>query len=171
MFVGIGLREAEVEDLDVSVWGDLDVGRLEIAVDDPRLVCLFQRSCDLPRNADCLVDRDWAAEESLSQVLSGNELHRQKVDRRAVRLCGALEAEHLRDVRMVQRRQQTRLAFESRKAFRTAGHFLRQHFDRNITIEPGVGGPVYLSHAALAERRLDSENTELDALRERHGSS
>src|SRR5688572_1610059 len=45
-----GLRETEVKDLDHAVSRYLDVCRLQVAMDDPVLVCRFQRLGDLPRN-------------------------------------------------------------------------------------------------------------------------
>ncbi|MBM3791837.1 MAG: hypothetical protein FJW35_16005 [Acidobacteria bacterium] len=37
-----GLRQAEVEDLDLALRGDLDVGGLQVAVDDAFFMCGFQ---------------------------------------------------------------------------------------------------------------------------------
>ena len=43
------LRQAEVQHLDHAVGRDLDVGRLQIAMDDPLLVRRFERVGGLPR--------------------------------------------------------------------------------------------------------------------------
>ena len=45
-----GLRQAEVEHLHLVVRRDLDVGRLEVAVDDSGFVRLFERLGNLLRN-------------------------------------------------------------------------------------------------------------------------
>ena len=50
-------RQAEVEDLDVSVLCEYRVRRLEIAMDDGLLVRRFQPDGDLTRDADGFFDR------------------------------------------------------------------------------------------------------------------
>ena len=51
------LRQPEVEHLDRAVGADLDVGRLQIAMDDALLVRGFERFGDLPRDRERLVER------------------------------------------------------------------------------------------------------------------
>ena len=51
-------REAEVEHLHCAVGTHLDVGGLEIPVDDPLLVRRFERLGDLFRDGERLVDRE-----------------------------------------------------------------------------------------------------------------
>ena len=51
-----GFGEAEVEDLDGAVGRDLDVGGLEVAVDDALLVRRFQPVGDLARVGDRRLD-------------------------------------------------------------------------------------------------------------------
>ena len=52
-----GLGEAEVEDLHDAVRRDLDVRRLQVAVDDPLLVGGLERVGDLPRDGQRVVER------------------------------------------------------------------------------------------------------------------
>ena len=54
----IGLGEAEVEHLDRAVRRDLDVRRLEVAVDDALLVRRLERLGDLPRDRQRLVEQE-----------------------------------------------------------------------------------------------------------------
>ena len=54
------LRQAEVEHLDQAVRPQLDVGRLQIAMDDPQFVRGLERLGDLPRNGQRLVQRNRA---------------------------------------------------------------------------------------------------------------
>jgi hypothetical protein len=61
------------------------------------------------------------------------------------------EAVHMRDVRMVERREQLRLAFEADQPVLVGRQGGRQHLDRDAATEPGVGRPIDLSHAAFAE--------------------
>ena len=60
-------RQAEVEHLHRAVGADLDVGGLQIAVDDPLLVRRFERLRDLLRDRQRLVERDRAARDPLRQ--------------------------------------------------------------------------------------------------------
>ena len=53
---GDGLREAEVEHLDDAVRGDLDVGGLQVAVDDRFFVGHFEGICDLARDVQGLTN-------------------------------------------------------------------------------------------------------------------
>ena len=55
------LGEAEVEHLHLAFGRDLDVGGLEIAVDDALVVRRFERLGNLPRDAERLDQRDRAA--------------------------------------------------------------------------------------------------------------
>jgi hypothetical protein len=51
------LGQPEVQHFDHAVVSDLDVGGFEIAVDDPLLVCCFERLSDLARDGPGLVHR------------------------------------------------------------------------------------------------------------------
>ena len=60
-----------------------------------------------------------------------------------------------RDVGMVERREQTRFALESRAAIGAAGECGRQDFDRDVAPELCVPRAIDLAHAARADPRLD----------------
>ncbi len=89
--------------------------------------------------------------ESLAEVFSFDELERQ--ERRA---AGLLQPIDRGDVRVVQRGKQVGLTPEAREPLGIACHFGRQHLDRRLAIEVGVGRPVHLAHAAGADRRGDA---------------
>ena len=55
---GPRLRQAEVEHLDLAVARELDVRRLQVAVDDALVVGLLERFGDLLGDLERLVDRD-----------------------------------------------------------------------------------------------------------------
>ena len=59
------LGEAEVEHLDGAVSPQLDIGRLQIAMDDAARVRRFQRLGNLPRDLHRFNDRDRAARNAL----------------------------------------------------------------------------------------------------------
>ena len=55
------LRETKVQDLHDLVGRDLDIGRLEIAMDDSALVRGFERRRDLERDLQCVFDTEAAS--------------------------------------------------------------------------------------------------------------
>ena len=112
---GPGLGEAEVEHLDLAVRRQLDVRGLEVAVDDALLVGFLERLGDLPRDRERLVDGDRPALQPRREVLALDELHHQEVGPSPVLERRGLEAVEVRDVRVVERGEQLRLALEARE--------------------------------------------------------
>ncbi len=129
-----GLGQAEVEDLDLPGRGHLDVGGLEVAVDDTLLVRCLEPFRDLQEERDRLVDRDRAAGDAIGQRLAVDQLH----DQEARALLG-LEAVQGGDVGVVERGQHPRLALEPGQPLGVLRHRLRQHLDRNLAV--GAGCP------------------------------
>ena len=73
------LGEAEVEHFDLAVGRELDVGGLEVAVDDALLVRFLERRGDLRRDLARLGDGDRAALQALGEVLALDELQREQL--------------------------------------------------------------------------------------------
>ena len=61
------LRETEIQHLDRAVGADLDVGRLQIAMDDALLVRGFERLGDLLRDRQRLVERNRALRDAIRE--------------------------------------------------------------------------------------------------------
>src|SRR6266513_3294509 len=61
------LRETKVENLDTAVFGDEEVLRLEIAVNDALVVRGGESMSDLHRVIDVFANREWAALQDLPQ--------------------------------------------------------------------------------------------------------
>jgi hypothetical protein len=70
---------------------------------------------------------------------------------------------------MVQRRNRTRLSFESPQPFSVARQPFRQNFNRHIAAQPDIGCPVNFSHATRAERGDNFIRPDFCAGSERHG--
>ena len=111
------LREAEIEHLDRAVGGNLDVRGFQITMDDPALVREVERACDLARHAERLPLRQSRALRPLARrrelVGEGgavDELEDQKPD-----LLRFLESVDRADVRVIERGQRARFAFEPRE--------------------------------------------------------
>ena len=69
---------------------------------------------------------------------------------------------------MVQGGQRFRFALEPRDPFRVSRDVGREHFQRNLTLQHGVGGAVDLAHAAGAEQVGDFVDAEPAAGRKAH---
>ena len=98
---------------DDPIGRDLDIGRLQIAVNDSLLVRRVERIGDLPRNRQCLAHRQRARRQALGERLTLDQLENQPMN--AVALLEPVDGA---DVRMIQRGQQPRLALEPRAAIR-----------------------------------------------------
>ena len=152
------LREAEVEHLHRAVGPHLDVRGLEIAVDDPLLVRRFERLGDLLRDRQRFVDRNRAARDALRQIVALDQFHHE-----GVHAAGFLEPVDRGDVRMIQRRERLRLAFEARQAFGVCGERVGQDLDRDLAAQRRVRRPVDLPHAAFADLGGDFVDAEARA--------
>ena len=117
MIVGAGtvrgecLGEAEVENLHGAVGPDLDVGGLEVAMDDALFVGRFQGVGDLSRDRQRLRDRHAPARDDRGKVLPLDQFHHQRAHG-----TGFLEAVDVRDVRVIQRGECLCLAREAGEA-------------------------------------------------------
>jgi len=100
---------AEVKHFDDAFGVDLDVGGLEIAMNDGERVRGFERERDLTRDTEGVVDGDRAARDRPGEIVARHELHdegRSTVAQGAPRSVEGrmfFDAVNLRDVRMVQR--------------------------------------------------------------------
>jgi len=74
--------EAKIEDLHLAVRSDLDVGGLEVAMDDPLFVCRFERLGHLPRDRQRRAHHQRAAGNQISKRVPFNEFKNDRGDRR-----------------------------------------------------------------------------------------
>ena len=132
------LREPEVQDLDDTRIGHLDVGRLQVAVDDAELVRRFEALGDLPGEREPLGERQ--AARVLVERSARHELHDERPNRR-----GVLDAMHVRDVRVIEGGDRAGFAFEAVAEF--AGRLL----DRDEPVQSRVARLVDLSHPAFPQ--------------------
>ena len=140
------LREAEIEHLHRAVGLHLDVLGFEIAMHDASLVRSLERGGDLTRDPHRLLNRQGPAPQSLGERRSLDQFKDECVNARR-----RFEAVDCGDVRVIQRREQPRLAREARQPFGICRKEARQDFDRNVAIESRVTGAVHFAHAADAE--------------------
>ena len=123
-----------------------DIGRFQIAVDDPLAVREGQPAQRLPDDVQRPPERQRALLDQVPQRLALQELHHQKGH-------AAVDPEvgHRNDVGVRQRRQRLGLALEPPPPLRDAGRVLVQHLDRHEPPEVRLPPPVHDPHAAFAE--------------------
>ena len=151
-----GFRKAEVKHLDDTLDGDLDVRRLQVPMNDPVLMCRFQRLGDLPRDRQRVSDWYRASCDQIGQRLTLYQFHDQPAH-----AAGFFKAVNDGDVGMIQRCQHARLALESTDPFWIRREGSRQHLDGHLAPELGVPRPVDLAHPTRAEQRLNLVGAEL----------
>ena len=123
------LREAEVEDFHRVVRRDLDVGRLQIAMDDPFFVRGFECLHDLMGDLQRLFDWHGAALQALGQRFSLDQFHEAALRRNPdpTRTRRLPTRPHCRTIRHVLEGLSSRRRLKARTAkhFRTQGRVRR----------------------------------------------
>jgi hypothetical protein len=149
------LRQPKIEYLHHAIVTDLDIRRLQIAMDDALLVRRCDRLRDLPRDGQCVVERDCAARDTLCEVLTLDELQNNGHD--AVRLFKTVDAA---DVGVVQRGEDFRLSLKTSEPVSVCGQSRREDLDGDLTFQLGVGRPIHLAHTAFTDLSSDLVDAE-----------
>ena len=163
-------------------------------MNDALLVRRVERVGDLLRDGPGLAERNRPARDAIRERRSLDQLDHERGDppglqprgcigmtlmerrvdrsmeRRVLRPGGYRldDPVDVRDVRMVERREHLRLAFESRQPLGIVGEQVGQDLERDLAAQLGVAGAVDLAHAARAKRASDLIGTEPGAGCERH---
>ena len=127
-------------------------------MDDALAMRPVERVGDLGGDLQRLVERKRSLHEPRGQRLALEMRHDQVV--RAIDVADVVDAA---DVRMIERGNRPRLAFETCTQIGIAGDFSWQDLDGDCAIEARVAGFVDLAHAARAERAEDFVRTESGA--------
>ena len=107
-------------------------------MDDALLVRRFQRLGDLSRNQQRFVHWNRPLGDAVRERRALDELHHERG--RTVR---SLQSVDLRDVRMIELRQDFRFALEAREALGVARHRGRQHLDCDVALQVRIGRAVH----------------------------
>ena len=91
-----------------------------------------------------------SAETMSESVWPVDQLHHQRAH-----ALGVLEAVDLRDVRMIERREDLRFALEAGETIGIVGEDVRKDLDRDVALQLRVARAIDLAHAARAERSDD----------------
>ena len=141
------LRQAEVQNLDRVVGQELDVGGLEVAVHHALVVRRLQRRGDLGGNGQRVVQVQRApAGDPRFQRLALQKLHRQEVH-----VFQLVQPVDRRDVRVVERGQQPRLALEPRQPLGVGAEGVGQDLDRDLAVERRIHGLPDHAHGSAAD--------------------
>jgi len=152
------LRQPEVEHLDRAVLASLDVGRLQIAVNDPVLVRRLERFRNLPPNRERFAQGNRALRDAVGKRRALDQLE----DQGAYGVSGFswtfLQAVNATDIRMIERGERLRLALEAGDATGIVRKRLWKDLDRHVAIELRVRArdrlhPCRPARAARALRR------------------
>ena len=156
------LGEPEVQHLHRAVRPDLDVRRLQVAMDDALLVRGLERVGDLPGDGQRLVERDRPRARSARRQVSPStsSMHEgahvpacssaRAVDRARCSDGSATPASAPR-------------ASNRASALRVGGERLRQDLDGDVAIELRVARAIHLAHAAFAQLGEDLIRAERDS--------
>ncbi len=143
-------REAKVENLHLTVVQDENVLGLQVAMDDPLVVCRRKAAGHLNGTFRRLADRERAARQAFTQRLAIEQFH-GRIDQPVV----SAEIEDRQDVRMRKRGDRFRFALEPRQPVGVLRKRRRKYLDGYVTIEAGVPGFIDFAHSAGPEGGLD----------------
>ena len=144
-------RKAEIENLGVSTFGDENVCRLDVAMDDAFRVRSVKAVGNLDGELEQLIDRQQMRPNQLTERPAFDELHRD--ERVALVLSYFINCA---DVRVVEARCRARLPAESLERLRRSRHFTVEKLQCDKPAKPYVFSLVHDSHAAGSKRVQDS---------------
>src|SRR6185295_9622010 len=111
----------EVENLHLAFRRDLDVGRLQIAMNNASAVRSLESFGNLVGDSERFHRRDWTAGDALCESFTFDKFHDQKV-----RALEFLEAIKNRNIGVIQRGEHLGFTLESRNSIRILGKRFRQ---------------------------------------------
>src|SRR5688572_26818385 len=125
----------------------------------------LERGGNLCAESQRVGDREWSLTNQIGERLSADQFHDQ-----AAALAEFREFVKSGDVRVVDRRQDTRFAAEPRQAVRVFTKIGVNELDGDVSIERAIACPVHLAHASGAEKSDDFVVAEAHTWSEPHGS-
>jgi hypothetical protein len=161
------LRETEVGEVDLTGVGDHDVRGLDVAVDEPSVVCGVQRVGDVADDLDGALDGERPEiGQQLVEVAAVDPQHRQVEV--AVVLAGLVDRH---DARMVDPRDELSLTQQALAVLLVQCAHRRDHLERGRLARLGVRGAVDHAHSAGARNTLDAVPAEDRSHSEHPGTS
>ena len=124
-------------------------------MNNARFVRSFERECHLTGNVRCFCQRQGAPGDALRERLPFNEFEYESLRRMVV-----FEPEYLRDVGMIQGREDPRLPLEPGQTVCIVGEFRRQNLEGDVPAKPAVSGAIHLPHPARPDGANDLVHAE-----------
>ena len=141
------LRQAKIQHLRLPAGGHEDVGRLDVAMDDPAGVGGVQGVCDLCAQVEHFVGRQGLAGDHLPQRLAFQQFHGDEG-----LPGGFVDFVDRANVRMIERGGSLGFALKTAEGLRVLGKVLGQKFQSDGASELEVFRLVDDTHAARAQR-------------------
>jgi hypothetical protein len=140
------LRQPEVEEFYLAVRRQLDVGGLEVAVNNALRVRGFECLGYVSKDRERFFNTQGVPRESFAESLARHQLHHQQP-----RFTYVLQPMDGRYVRVIERGEHARFAFKALEAAFIAGEVRGYELDGNIASEPRIASAIDLAHPALSE--------------------
>ena len=164
LFGGKHLRHAKVGDLHRAVLRNQQIGRLQVAVNDPHIVRMLQPRTDLHRDLDRLLPRNPpVATQSPGQRVAFHVFHRVVVGLVVIRPA----LEELDDVGVVQLLECFDLAMEPQDETIFPGQRCRQHLDRRALAGLLMRADIHRPHRASADLAVDQVRSNTGGMHDR----
>ena len=141
------LRQAEVQNLGVTCRRHQDIGRLEVAVDNPARVRRVERLGQLHSNRQGLGEREGPPRDSCGKRLPLDQLHRDEMP-----AIGLADVVNRADIRMVQGGGGPGFATEPLRGVGIDRPVRWQELERHWPSEPRVLPAIHHAHTPAAER-------------------
>jgi hypothetical protein len=161
--------DTEIGELDrirvhrVGAGGDQDVAGFDVAMQQPFAVGVVETVCDLRDDPHGEARMQRPTREKLRCIGTRDELHR---DPQLALMCSAVE--NVDEVGVTQRRDQVRLALETRSGVRVGAVRAVEQFDRVGTRQSRMLSLVDLTHPATADQLQDLIATDVGTDRHAH---
>ncbi len=132
-------------------------------MDDAVLVCGFERLGDLPSDREGFINWNRSFCNAIGERRSLDQLHHQGANS-----IGFLEAVNDGDVGMTESGERPGFSLEPGNPFSVLRNRVREHLDRDLATEGGVGGAPHLAHPTRTDRDGNFVSAETSAGRETH---
>ena len=149
---GDGTRDTEIGELHHIVFGDQDVGGLDVAVENALSMRVGKAACDLRG----VVDRDGFGDRLMRSDLLGQRLAVDELHDDEVLVALAPDVVHVDDVGMREFRCGLRLIIEPLHEVIVGRVLIAQHLDRNAAAQERVRAGIDDRHTAVAEAAFDA---------------
>ena len=157
------LRQSEVEHFHGAVLAHLDVGRLEIAMDDALLVGGFEGLGDLSCDGQGIVDGDRPVHHAIGERRPLDQLHDERQH-----AASLLEPVKAGDILMIQGREDLCLSTKASEPIRIRRKGIGQHLEGIVSIERDVVCAPDPAHPAFTNQGGESVLTEESPGCQRH---